>query len=407
VALLWDVHEEHLDEAAFLWEAWEAALASAVYTAAEVAAGVEERLAAHLDGLVLAGSPVAGKLLLPALGGDEPEPVTPATWALLAAEEGDHLDPVLKAMAGGDAPKVAAIARAMGLSRHPRLVPGLNGLWAAAAPALRAAIVDVVALRDREVAAKLFSAAPATDAPELLAAGLRLARRFGKREQALGIDVDGALSHPEARVSDEALATAFVLGRPGVWAACRAAASAPAVGPGPLALLAMSPNPPDRDVVRDCLKGETPRNALWALGFAGDVASADAAVSLLPDKKLGRLAAEAFSGITGLAIRGPFRVAQPPEEPEVGLDDPPPELRPEDFLPPPDPATIADWWRKNRGRFQPGQRYIAGAARTSDALRGAMTAGPTWRRGIWALAIAAETQAPVTDVRGWTRGERP
>lgn len=402
-ALLWDVHDEHLGEAAFLWEAWEAALGSAIHTAAEVAAGIEERLAAHLDGLILGARPVAEKLLLPALRGDDPEPVSPAAWALLAAEDADHLEAVLKAMRAADAPKRAAIARAMGLSRHPRLIDALHGQWANAAPPLRAAIVDVVAVLEPEAGAKMFSAASPDDAPELRAAGLRLARRVATREQAVAVDVDAALSHPDAAVRDEALATAFVLGRPGVWAACRAVAASADVGPRPLALLAVSPNEKDRGLVRGLVKGASARNASWALGFAGDVESADALVSCLPDEDLGKLAAEAFSAITGLAIGDAFRAAKAPDEPEVGLDDPPPEVRPEDFLPPPEPAAIADWWRENRGRFQPGRRYVAGALRTPEALRAAMTAGPMWRRELRALEIAAETQAPVTDVRGWVR----
>src|SRR6185369_14237639 len=49
----WDILEEHLAEAAFLWEQWELALDAANYSLDEVAAGPEERLRAHLDALVL------------------------------------------------------------------------------------------------------------------------------------------------------------------------------------------------------------------------------------------------------------------------------------------------------------------------------------------------------------------
>src|SRR6516225_874543 len=92
---LMDVYEENLDEAAFLWRAWEAARVSATQTPADVAAGPEERLRAHLDELVLGGKEVAVNLLVPALGGDEIDRVAPATWALLEAEDADHLEDVL------------------------------------------------------------------------------------------------------------------------------------------------------------------------------------------------------------------------------------------------------------------------------------------------------------------------
>jgi hypothetical protein len=74
-SVLWDVFQEHLDEAAWLWGEREASLDSPVYSIAEVAGSLEERVLAHLDGLVLGGKPVADKLLLPALAGDEPEHV--------------------------------------------------------------------------------------------------------------------------------------------------------------------------------------------------------------------------------------------------------------------------------------------------------------------------------------------
>src|SRR6478735_8667796 len=125
----WAIYEEHLDEAAFLWGAWESALEAAVYTVAEVAAGPEERLRAHLDGLVIGGRPVAQKLLLPALNGDDMERVRPAAWALLAAEDADHFDEVLGALASAERPKARLIARAMGLARHSSTVSRLSQLW--------------------------------------------------------------------------------------------------------------------------------------------------------------------------------------------------------------------------------------------------------------------------------------
>src|SRR3970040_2093467 len=56
--LFWEVQQEHLDGAAFLFTRWEHALRSPLLTLREVATGVEERLLAHVDGLVLGGEPV-------------------------------------------------------------------------------------------------------------------------------------------------------------------------------------------------------------------------------------------------------------------------------------------------------------------------------------------------------------
>src|SRR5262249_14679432 len=90
----WDIVEEHLDEAAFLYQLWEQSLRSPKYTLREIAEGPEERMLAHLDGLVVGGSPVAKKLLIPSLESDEPGVVFAAAYALLASEDGDFLAPV-------------------------------------------------------------------------------------------------------------------------------------------------------------------------------------------------------------------------------------------------------------------------------------------------------------------------
>ena len=81
---LWDIVEEHLDEAEFLWEQWEHALLAPNYTLDELADGPEARLLAHLDGLVVGGPEVARRLLIPTLDEDvEPTRVRAAALALL------------------------------------------------------------------------------------------------------------------------------------------------------------------------------------------------------------------------------------------------------------------------------------------------------------------------------------
>ena len=402
----WDIHEEHLDEAAFLWGAWEAALEAAIYSLPEVASGAEERLMAHLDGLVLGGNAVAEKLLLPALQAADLGPVRPATWALLQADEGDHFDAVLEALAGAEPPKAAAITRAMGLSRHPTIVDRLSALWTHGAPPLRAVILDVIARQNLAWASTKVPEALRAKDPMLLAVALGLVRRLPDRDPAFAWDVDAGLEHADPRVRREALATAFILGSKRMGSAARDAIAAPEAGRLPFALLSLSPEEADRQVVRSCLEDPaTVRHSLWALGFAGDVASIEVLLRFLPDQKLGRLAADAFSTITGLVIGGPFRaagVSRGPELDEVGPDDPPPEVRPEDALPLPVTAAVKDWWGKNRGRFQPRQRYLWGEPRTVARVRAAMDGGPMWRRSVWALQIAAETRGATVDLTGWT-----
>jgi uncharacterized protein (TIGR02270 family) len=180
------------------------------------------------------------------------------------------------------------------------------------------------------------------------------------------------------------------------------------VGALPLALLALSPQPADRALLHDRLRQPaTRRHALWALGFAADLEAADAAVALCADEALAPLAGETLAAITGVVIDGPLRAPGQTEGPgtnDLAPDDAPPEVKPEDHLPAPDPAAIEAWWREQRARYKPGQRYLGGQPRGPEPLRASLIDAPMWRRPVLALELAMSTRAPVSlDLRAFGR----
>ena len=78
--------------------------------------GPEERLRAHLDALVLGGRPAAEQVLVPALDHEDPPMVFAAAWSLLASEDGDFDDEVLRAFgAATDDARRVELARALAL----------------------------------------------------------------------------------------------------------------------------------------------------------------------------------------------------------------------------------------------------------------------------------------------------
>src|SRR5437870_2540108 len=86
--ILWDVIEEHFDEAEFLFEKWERTLYSPGYTLAELGATIEPQLEAHLDGLLIGGREVAARLLEQELENDmAPTRALVAALVLLGSEE--------------------------------------------------------------------------------------------------------------------------------------------------------------------------------------------------------------------------------------------------------------------------------------------------------------------------------
>ena len=97
-AVLWDVVEEHLDEAAFGLEQLETLLEHPTLTLGELSRYPEGRLLAHVEALVVGGDEVRERLLLPEIENaneDEPTRVTAATLALISAGRYELLPPVL------------------------------------------------------------------------------------------------------------------------------------------------------------------------------------------------------------------------------------------------------------------------------------------------------------------------
>ena len=410
----WDIYEEHLNEAAWLWGNWEQALDSAVYALGDVAVGPEERLLAHLDGLVLGGQAVAHKLLLPALAGDDLGGIAAAAWVLVQAEDADHQDTVIGALASAEPPAQAAIGRALYLA--PRTdVSRLITMFNTGAPLVRAIVLDVFATREPGWVREHIDPSMRSGQPPLVAAALRAIRNLREREL-LGY-VELASQSDDIEVRLEAMRTGLAFSVKTAWNECRIFAG----GIGemcrlPLGLLATSPDPNDRAFVRgkalNADDADVGRHALWALGFAGDADSADVLVQAMADEKKSRVAGEAFSAITGLTIAGELAKpgeTQGPDSEEVAEEDPPPAVRPEDFLPEPRVEQVKKWWDKDRRRFVPGTRYVGGQPHSPATLRTAFLNGACWRREVLLIELAASVAnlprvtPPKVDLKAWAR----
>ena len=409
--VLWDIYEEHLNEAAWLWGNWQESLDSAVYALGDVVVGPEERLLAHLDGLVLGGQPVARKLLLPALVGDDLGGVAAAAWALVQAEDADHQDAVIEAMASAEPPAQAAIGRALYLAPQAdisRLVPHFH----TGSPPLRAMVLDIFGPREPDWVREHIDPAMRSGQAPLVAAGLRAIRNL--REGALLDWVDATSQSDDMEVRLESMRTGLSFGVKTAWNECRIfAGGIGQISRLALGLLATSPDPSDRAFVRSKAQGEDPgSHALWALGFAGDSDSADLLVQAMANEEKAKIAGEAFSAITGLPIVGEMAKpgqTQGPDVEEVTDEDPPPTVRSEDALPEPQVLKIKKWWEKERRRFVPGTRYCGGQARSPATLRNAFIAGASWRREVALIELVASVanlprvNPPKVDLNAWAR----
>jgi len=385
----WDIVEEHLDEAAFLRGQWEEALRSPDYTLAEIAEGPEERLLAHLDGLVLGGARVARKLLLPAMVGDEPGPAFAAAFALLASEDGDFTGEVLAALAKAEPEPRLAIRRALALVPRPDLGQRLVALLPKAAPGLGADLLEVLGYLRVDPGVRLESLAAN---PETEALAIRLGGVFPDRLDPTALA--RGLGSGAAEVRAAAMETGLVAGVRGAFAAAEAEVAGRGAAFGTAALLlGLSGDEKSVAALVPALREETlARQAAFALGFTGRVPAADALLEAMKDEKVGPVAAEGFAAIAGLAVEKHF-AREPagwnPDEDEAEEEEP---YGPEADLAKPVPETIARWWGEARPKLDPAQRWLRGRPWSPEALLAELDEGPARRRAGLALDLAVRTR---------------
>lgn len=408
--VLWDVLEEHLQEAGFLWSQWEQALVSPRYTLFEVQEGPEERLLAHLDGLTEAPNEVVKRLLEPALVGDDETIAFAAASAWLSRDSAQALFRVVNALEAA-APAVRdALGRAVELSR----AAGLDAqLKKQAGSAIRKAPVILDALRIRSsVEEKMVELLATSDEPGALSSALRAAGTLGRSEiRAL---VEKYLDSSVPNVREAAIESGLRLGLRSAWLACRTAVDGKKEGVQlPLLALALSGESAELTRIEKALaEPKLRRPALFALGYNGWTRAADLCLEHMNDASLARVAGEAFSMITGLQIDGIFVGLEPPEQ------DPLPPLEEEDLqaslipspdaeLPLPDVDQVRFWWGKARKQFDSETRYLSGKPFSVQTLLETFLNAPMRRRAAWALELAIRSKGEFQiECRDWARAQR-
>jgi len=400
----WDISEDHLQDAGFLWTQRELALESPRYTLAEVAAGVEERLLANLDGLVVGGVALAKRLLVPVLedGSADPELLAVASLALLEGVSPEAEGVVLAGLSF-DAPDArAAVMRALELSSRSGLENVLRPSLADGGPAAEAAL--------RVLAARGLEPDPALDrfiSSEDLALSLAALHLVGTSPQPhVRAAVEEALGSPDPSVQAAALEAGLVARLGMAWDAALQALRELRVSPGALQAVAAGGSARELSEVISLLESPERRPmALVALGYSGSVAAAEACLPFLEDPDVGALAAEAFAAITGAPQRE-LAVDPAPEDEEASPDGDVAELPvegPEQELVRFDPTAARSWWTRRKRAFAPGTRYLAGSPWSAAALSSALREGPMRRRRWHALELAIRTGQSPADTRRWAR----
>jgi uncharacterized protein (TIGR02270 family) len=431
-AVVWDVVEEHLDEAEFLFDQFERALDSSTLTLMNVAKGLEERLLAHLDGLLVGGVPVYERLLKPSLA--EPDPGQPRriTAAAMVAIEGGQFEGIWPAMGHDEAVVRDAVVRAGGLAGEARFERWVaNRLAESITLVQRASLLGVIARRGLEPPAALIEWLQSDDLALVRAAAQ--AARHADPSRHMGV-IEWRLDHDDDIVQEAALIAAWTWGSRLAPAVCERWALDPVTPRAlPMALYAAMGGPAEHEHLAALLARTSHRSAaLFALGFSGSVAQVQRLLDYLhaEEPRTAKLAAQAIATIVGVNLLDDAFAMPPPKEATrpAGEDAPakddeedaralPPladddleadlGLLPEDGLPMPNASAIRRFCEDAAARMDHGRRYLGGQEFRAEAAVDYLASAPLRRRHVIGVALAIRTQgAARVDTRGLAANQR-
>ncbi|NTX38162.1 TIGR02270 family protein [Myxococcus sp. CA033] len=408
----WELLEHHLEEAEFLWTQWEQALWSPEFTLSEVSDGDEGRLLAHLDALVLGGPPAARRFLVPALASEEPARLAVATWVLLSSEDPSGHGAVFKSLEATPDEAGPGILRALELlardDLHAAFLKRLPGL----PPEVQAGIVRARRLQRLALPDTL-------NGDDALQAEVLRALPYVPRTALGDTQVKRALGHDSALVRDAALEVGLLFGSRDAWTVARerAASQEPTPRAGLLSLAVAGDSKDLADLVGRLADEQVREEVIWALGFSGKPAAAEALLPLLHDEDWGLLAASSFAAITGLPLAPPFILEELSEEDASEEEEDAEAPAPDDLretLPGPrvlpgrvDAHAVEHWWAGRRASLIQTERYLRGTRLTAEGLATALETEPMRRRPALAWEVALRSGGALfIEPRLWSLSQR-
>jgi uncharacterized protein (TIGR02270 family) len=426
----WDIVEEHLGEAEFLFDALLAAQESSTTTQDDTIAAVEDRLVAHLDALAVGGEPVAHGLLWPALAPDAKALtwVAAAATALLAAG-GPHAIDRMIALLVESVPGPLRDGLATALAMSPRADVASRVLTAAESgdDVARRALLPIVAWRGGapgRACVEWIRRGLSDPEPGVRATAVGLADHCG-RQVALAAS-EHALADPDPGVATRAMHVALVHGSTHGHTFAVELASArrkgdPALVKAAMTAVALGGERQAVDLLLAATSDETRKPfAIRALGFCGRLDAIDPLLALAADEKTAKLAGEALVGIMGLGRddRG-FWLDEPPAPEVTDADiagplpaedlDVDPAPGGDDELPVPFVPAFAEAWARGRSKLDPTQRYAEGYPLVDTRVYAFALAHTTMRRRpVLALELAIRTRGELrVPVRSFFAQQRP
>lgn len=365
--ILLDILEEHFEEVDFLCLQRGKALSERGFDLGRLTE-LEERLLAHLDGLILAEGD-AWNLLKPKLTEGDRGEAFAAAFVALASGEAGYSDDLTKALDQAEGPVLEGIQEALRHSSSVEVEQILRPRLGGANPRVRAIAFDVLSFRRVALDAKQLELSLLNKDPIVVAAAATAVGRL--RVRPLMTRLEDLFSSDNPPVRRAAMRAALLVGSEKTMAHCRAAIQQKSEEMSDArTLIGLAGHAEDARLLVEALnQPELARSAVTALGWLGQASAIDALTPLAADPKLSRLVGDAIARITGLNLEKEQLVATAHAalKPQDGADDDFAE-DPDEGLPWPDPAKLAAWWKANASRFNKTTHYRHGQSHSRQVL---------------------------------------
>jgi uncharacterized protein (TIGR02270 family) len=370
-----DVVRQHADEAAILWTS-RTRLVGAPRVRLFELQRADDRLAAHLDGLAVAGDE-GWRLCEAALADRTAGALFAAAAVAVEFRQAQRLDGLFT-LADASPGAAEELAGAFAWVERRYLQGTVAALLKSSEPSRR--LAGVAACGAHRVDPGL-AAGPwlGDEQPLVRARALRAAGEVGCSAVLGACKAALADPDPDCRfwaawscvllgdrgLALNALARTGLAAGPRQWCAFALALQAMDLGDAHAALQKLAADP---SALRLLVQGS---------GIAADPIYVPWLIGHMADDGLARLAGEAFTLITGADLDALQLVRPRPEavesEPGESPEDENVAMDPDEDLPWPDPDRVRGWWDANAARFEPGARYSTGApltcAQSLDVLK--------------------------------------
>lgn len=379
--------QQHVEDAAHLRRLRTTLVRSPVVTLRQLARW-DDRLAAHLDGIGVAG---AAGLRLTLAGLERVDRGTVFVACIRALEDGDT--PMLAKLLAASAaiPHVGAgIASAFGWVSAGRLKGVVGPLLQSVSAWDRGLALTACGMHGVDPGAALRDSIRDVDA-SVRARAFRVTAQCARVD--LLPDCLSALSDTEEGCALEAAQAAVLLGDRGESVArleqivVDSSAASVVCARASAVLLATLVPARSRAALRNMKRaGATPRPLIRGFAAAGDAACLPWLIDSMKDDEPARIAGEAFTFITGIDVEkaGLTRdAAVAPSAADGAIDD-----DDDAGLPWPDHAKVLAWWHSRQRAFDPGKRYFFGDQPSLERCHEVLAAGTQRQRSAAAIQLA-------------------